>query len=181
MVAPRRQDVDGEEGPMKDGTRPGAAGRREQGMALLVTVMIIIMIAAMAMAAIQHAGEESAGGRRTKTALDALFGASAGVEFSRVRIAEGNLAAFSVPLDGGIQAESRRRSQSTPQPIESLGTSGLAAENMINVGSAVGITNEMYRVNVTATTNAGAVAEVEAKVSYTGPGSGSGTAAGGGY
>ncbi len=155
--------------------------QREEGMALLITVMVLILLAAMAVAAVYHAGEESAGGRRTKTAMDALFGANAGNELARVRIATGVLDAFDIGMAGGVQVQSRRRTDSTPQPIVPLGTTGLADDNMINVGSAIGITTEMYRVNVTATTNAGAVAEVESKISYVGPGSGSGSAAGGGY
>jgi hypothetical protein len=144
--------------------------------------MVIIMIAAMAMAAIHHAGEEAAGGRRTKTSLDALFAANAGIELSRIRIQQGVLAAFDIPLgDGGIRVQSRRRSDSTAQPIVPLGTSGQAADNMINIGSSIGITDEMYQVNVTGSTPARAFAEVEAKLTYTGPGSGSGSTAGGGY
>jgi hypothetical protein len=163
-------------------------------MALLVTVMVVIMISAMAMGAIHHSGQESVGGRRTKTALDALFGASAGVELARVRIKQGVMTAFDVDLAGGIEVQSRRRSESTPQEIYAFadapgepgalggGNTGLVAEgNTINNGSKIGITEEMYQVNVTATTNAGAVAEVEAKISYTGPGTGSGSASGGGY
>jgi len=184
--APRLRDTESEGEAMREchtrrSTRQRSDEGRQEGMALLIVVLVLILISAMAVAAINHAGEESAGGRRTKTAMDALFGASAGIEFSRVRIAVGNLVPFSIPLDGGVQVESRRRSDTTPQPIVPLGTTGLASENMINVGEAIGITTEMYRVNATAETNAGAIAEVEAKVSYVGPGSGNGSTAGGGY
>ena len=158
-------------------------GRREDGMALLVTVMVVIMIAAMAMAAIHNAGEEASGGRRTKTSLDALFAASAGIEMSRSRIADGNLAHIDVRLPGNnqIRIQSRRRSQPTPQPIVSMGTGEQHGGNMINVGSSIGITDELYQVNVTGSSPGGAFAEVESKIGYTGPGSGTGSKAGGGY
>jgi hypothetical protein len=113
--------------------------------------------------------------------MEALFAASAGVELSRTRIRQGNLVPFSIPMGGGVQVQSRRRSQGAPQPIVPLGTSGQSANNMINIGTSIGITEEMYQVNVTGSTQGGALAEVEAKVSYTGPGSGSGSTAGGGY
>ena len=114
--------------------------------------------------------------------MDALFGASAGVELARTRVKQGVMDAFDVALDGGVQVQSRRRSESTPQEIVPFPhTGGLADENQINVGSAIGITEEMYQVNVTAATPPGAIAEVEAKISFTGPGTGSGAASGGGY
>jgi hypothetical protein len=150
-------------------------------MALLVTVMVMIMVAAMAMAAMHHAGEESAGGRRTKTSLDALFGATAGIELSRTRIQQGNLVPIDIALAGNVRIQSRRRGGTVPVAITPAGTSGQNEDNMINVGSSIGITDEMYQVNMTGVTAAGAVAEVEAKVSYTGPGSGTGSSAGGGY
>jgi hypothetical protein len=157
--------------------------RREEGMALLVTVMVVIMIAAMAMAAIHNAGEEASGGRRTKTSLDALFAASAGIEMSRSRIAQGNLAPIDVTMPGNnqIRIQSRRRSQSAPQAIKPMGLGDQHEGNMINVGSAIGITDEMYQVNVTGSSPGGAFAEVESKVGFTGAGSGSGSKAGGGY
>jgi hypothetical protein len=157
--------------------------RREEGMALLVTVMVVIMIAAMAMAAIRNAGEEASGGRRTKTSLDALFAASAGIEMSRTRIAQGNLAPIDVTIPGNnqIRIQSRRRSQSAPQAITPMGLGDQHEGNMINIGSAIGITDEMYQVNVTGSSPGGAFAEVESKVGFTGAGSGTGSKAGGGY
>jgi len=164
-------------------SRIPAARRREGGLALLVTVMVIIMIAAMAMAAIHNAGEEASGGRRTKTSLDALFAASAGVEMSRTRIAQGNLAPIDVTMPGNnqIRIQSRRRSQSAPQAITPMGLGDQHGGNMINIGSAIGITDEMYQVNVTGSSPGGAFAEVESKVGYTGAGTGTGSKAGGGY
>lgn len=153
---------------------------QEQGLALLLTVMVLIMITAMALASIYHAGEESTGGRRAKAAMDALYGADAGIELSRNRVAVGDLSAINMTFNG-IQVQSRARSETSAQPIVLVGTTGLAGDNMINVGSAIGLTNEIYRVRMTATSFAGSVAEIHSNISYTGPGLGSGSAAGGGY
>ena len=159
---------------------PRDARRQEQGLALLLTVMVLILITAMALAAIHHAGEESAGGRRAKAAMDALHAADAGIEFSRNRIALGDLS----PIDqtfNGISVQSRERADGSPQPLVLVGTTGLAEDNMINVGSAIGLTNEIYRAEITAVSPAGSLAEIHSNISYTGPGSGSGSTAGGGY
>ena len=60
----------------------------EQGMALLVTIFILFLIAGISMVSITHSGEEAAGSGRTRVAMRAFHAADAGIQFAANRIAQ---------------------------------------------------------------------------------------------
>ncbi len=146
---------------------------REQGLALLVTMFILFLIAAIAMTSIRHSGEEAAGSGRTRAAMRALYAADAGIQFAINRIAQSppQLDAFDITVPGNRQVQSRTRSDAGPLPIAQTGTGAPPEGYSINVGS--GYVNELFRVNVTAEGQDLGVAQLEAKMARLTAGGGS--------
>ncbi len=124
-----------------------AHGRRcEQGVALIITVLMLSLVGAIAIAAIEHSGEELASGGRTRASTRTLHAANAGIEFALNRLAQSppNTDAFDITLPNGVNVQSRSRDDAGPQPI-------------------VSVASELFLVNVTATAPDGSTAEIEIK------------------
>ena len=144
--------------------------RRSDGMALLVTVFVLLLVGAVAVAAIHHSGEESAAGGRTRATMRNLYAADSGIEIALTRLAQNppNLTAFSEDLQGGRTVESRTHAEVAPVPLSRTGfgppPEGYELDSYFN---------EIYRVNVTATAQNAVSAEVEAKLARLQAGSGS--------
>ena len=144
---------------------------------MLMSVMILLLMGVMAMAAIEYSGQELAAGGRSRSSTRTMAGADAGVEFALHRLSRvpPDLSAFSVTLPNGVNAQSRRRDQGAPMPIIDLGGSGMAGVEgyTINIGAGgPTFSNNLFLVNVTATDAAGATAELEVKAGGLAGGSG---------
>ncbi len=140
--------------------------RREEGVALFLTVLILMLVGAIAIAAIEFSGEELKSGSRSRASARALFAADAGIDFALNRLGQSppNLAPFNITLPNGVIVESRSRDDTTPQPIAPAGTGPAPAGYSINLGSGSGFSSELYLVNVTATSPGGTATELEVKV-----------------
>ncbi len=158
--------------------RSAGAARHEQGIALLMSVLILLLMGAIAIAAIEYSGEELAAGGRARSSAKTLAGADAGIQFALNRLSQlpPDVTAFTVTLPNGVNVQSRRRDQGAPQPIQDLGTTGGPARvdgHMINIGGGgPSFSNNFFLVNVTATDAAGATAELEVKAGGLTAGSG---------
>jgi Tfp pilus assembly protein PilX len=152
---------------MKPGERPGKRpGRRQEGAALIVAVVTLLMVAMIGINALKSSQEESTSGGRARNATHTLHVADAGVQFAVARLAQTppNLSAFSVNVDGAT-VQSRARSQGSPQNLVQEAMSSPPEGFAINVGSDSSFAGRVYQVNVTATSGTGSVAEVEARFS----------------
>jgi len=138
--------------------------RREGGIALITVVLVIFLLTATALSAIDFTGQESKAGGQSRATMRSLYAADAGIQLamSRVQPPE-DLTAFSFALADGTVVESRKRTDGAPQPIS--GSTGLGAPPdgmQVNIGSGFG--SNVYRLNSTAVGNNNLTSELEAKV-----------------
>jgi hypothetical protein len=139
--------------------------KHERGTALLITVLVMLLVSAVAMASLNQAGQESAAGGRTRATTRNFYAADSGIQLARKRLGSSppDTTPFSVVLDGGRTVESRRRSETGPQPLIRTGYGPPPAGHEINLGSS-NFSNEIYLINITSTAPGGTTAEVEAKI-----------------
>jgi hypothetical protein len=144
----------------------------EQGMALFITVFVLLLIGAVAVAAINHSREEATAGGRARATMRTFYSADSGIQLALMHIAQNppNLNPFNITIDGGRTVQSRTRADATPQPLVRTGFGPPPEGYEINVGSA--FFNEIFLVNVTSTAPNGASAELEARLARLQAGSG---------
>jgi hypothetical protein len=144
--------------------------RRQEGVALLVTMFILLLIGAVAIAAIGQSGQEAASSARTRASMRALLAADAGVEVAISHLAADDESPFDLAIGDGIAIQSRTRDDATPQPIELAAPGGPPPEEY-GLPTAAGTTygetgffTDVYRINVTSSLPDGSVAQVEARL-----------------
>ncbi len=137
-----------------------------------MTVFILLLVGAVAIAALENSGEEAAASGRSRAATRAVYAADAGVELAMSHIAASppDVTAFDVDLGGGRLVQSRTRADTSPQPIAMAGMGPPPEGYAINTGS--GYVNEVYLVNVTSPSPDGTTAEIEARLGRLEAGSG---------
>jgi hypothetical protein len=137
--------------------------REEEGVALLIAVLLLLLLSGIGIAAIDHSGADAAfAGSSTRTAR-ILYMAEAGLHTAARQLssAPANLSAFTISFDGGvITVRSGPRSAGSAQPIEQAGTGPPPEGYGVGVGS--GFHSQLYRVNVTAAAQEGSSTELEA-------------------
>ena len=151
--------------PKQHQRRPTPRTRKtERGSGLLITMLVVLLVGAVAVASIEQAGQEAAAGGRTRSTVRNLYAADSGIELARVRLAENppNTDAFSVVLEDGRRIESRRRTEALPQPLSQDGFGPPPDGYELNAGSS--FHNAIYLINITSTTPGGTTAEIEAKI-----------------
>ena len=134
---------------------------RERGIALLVSVFVLMLVGLVAVSAMQNSEDESTAGSRTRSAVSALYLADAGIEVALLHIQElpPDSSPITVDLGDGLTVQSRGRDDDTAQELAWAGT-GVAPD-----GYAVGeYYSNLFQVNMTALQGTRAVAEVEAKL-----------------
>ena len=145
-------------------TRTAVDRRDEAGIALLVTVFVLLLIGAVAIAAIGHSGQEATASATSRVNKRTFHGADAGIQVALRRLAAEppDQVPFDLDLGGGRIVQSRTRTDATPQPIPRLGLGPPPEGFSINVGS--GYVNEIFLTNVTATSPNATTVELEAKL-----------------
>lgn len=140
--------------------------KREQGMALLLSAVILMLVSMLAFSALQHSEQESTSGARSRSSMRTVYAADAGVELALSRLTQSppDLSAFSVGLANGATVESRTRTQGSPQVLGQAGLGEPAEGYSLNVGAGVSQVSRIFLVNVTAT-GGGSTAELEARLS----------------
>jgi hypothetical protein len=136
--------------------------RREQGVALLVSVLALAQIGAITLAAIENSGRESTASGRSRASIRTLHAADAGFQLATNRLSQNppNLALINMTV-GNRTVQSRTRTQASPQPIGFVGNGSAPAGYSVNVGS--GYASDVYLITITATGSNGASSEIEAK------------------
>lgn len=142
--------------------KTATAGRREEGMALIVVVMLLALIGAMVPFAVSHSGSELAGSARTRGAARALYAADAGIQIALGRLADNP--PTTTPLDvtlSGWSIQSRTRTESSAAALNTDGSFGPPPEGY---GIEDGYRSDIYRVNITSSRQGLGSAELEAKL-----------------
>ncbi len=139
-----------------------SARRREGGVALVTAVLILVLVAMVAIAAIESSEQELRAGGRSRSTMTSFYAAEAGVEYAENRLrTPRDLSAFSFALSDGTTVQSRKREQGSPQLIQESGLGNPPAGYSINIGS--GFQNELFTVNVTASRPSTPTSEIEVK------------------
>jgi hypothetical protein len=145
--------------------------RDESGMALLVTLLLLLLMSAIAVAAIEHSGEESALGGRSRRSLRTLHAADGGMQVGMSRVVNAQFGGFSGTLQDGTTYRSGDRTASAPQPVQQLGSGPPPEGNCIGVGASC-YRSDLVRQTVSAFAPDGATAEVSAQFAVVQAGTG---------
>jgi Tfp pilus assembly protein PilX len=138
---------------------------REQGMALLLSAVILMLVSMLAFSAMQHSEQEATSGARSRSTMRTIYAADAGIELALSRLTQSppNLSAFNVGLADGANFQSRTRTQGSPQLLAQAGIGEPEEGYSLNVGAGVSHVSRVFLVNVTATAG-GSTAELEARL-----------------
>ncbi len=142
-------------------TRSGR--RREQGIALIVSILMLVLVGTIAMNMISSSEQELTAGGRSRSTSKSLYAADAGIQFAENRLRPpSDVSKFKFTLDDGTLVKSGKRTDAVEQDIEDTGIGTPPSGYSINIGQ--GFVNETYKVNVTATRTGIATAEVEVRL-----------------
>ena len=145
--------------------------RGEAGFALVTAMVVLMLVSAVVVNVIDYSGTERESSARSRASQKVLYAADSGIQLSLQRIQlPRDLSAFNYSMADGTQVQSRRRSDGSPQPIASAGLGAPPDGYSINVGG--GYVNELFLVNVTATSANAGLSELEAKLGSLQPNSG---------
>jgi hypothetical protein len=137
--------------------------RREQGVTLLITVILILLVGVLVLTSIGHSGDESVAGARARASSRALYAADGGMQlaFSRVTTTPINTNPIDINI-GTVNVQSRTRADAGPQSLNSLGSGPPPEGYGVNAGS--GFVSELFLVDVTSLGPTGSTAELQSKL-----------------
>jgi Tfp pilus assembly protein PilX len=142
---------------------PRSRDRAESGLALLTSIMILILVTSVAIAAIGSSEEELRAGGRSRSSANSLNAAEAGIHFARNRLqVPSDITAFSFTLDNGTVVRTGTRTDTVAQDMIDDGLGSPPSGYSINIGQ--GFVNEIYKVNVTASRLGSPTTELEARM-----------------
>lgn len=147
------------------------SAHHREGMALITTILILMLVGATALATIRTSSEELMAGGRSRSVIKSLYAAEAGVQLTHTRIrAPRDLSAFSIDVDG-TTVESRSRDQTGTQPIDEGGLGKPPSGYSVNIGS--GYVSQVYAVDVTASEASLPTTEIQVRLGMLSANSGS--------
>ena len=134
----------------------------QSGMAMLLTVLLTLLLSAIAVAAIQRAGEELTVGGQSRRTTRTLFAAEAGLQVAFEQVGgrvTPDLTCFSRTLVDGTVVRSGVKGDTSCQNITSLGSSPKPPDGW-ELGK---YRTYLYRANVTASIPSGSAVELESQ------------------
>lgn len=143
--------------------------KHEQGIALVVSILVLLLVTAISITSIEQSGQESTASGRARSSSRSLYAADAGIQLALSRVSQANLAPFQLNIDGRT-VQSRSRLDAVPQPIAPAGSGPTPDGYGLNMGSGYG--SQLFLVNVTATFADGGTTELEAKLGRLAAGTG---------
>jgi hypothetical protein len=149
---------------MKIGVSRGGALNAEDGLALILAVLLLLLGTGIGVAAIYHAGGEFSLTGSTRRAARMLYAADGGIQVAINQIAQPSpdLTPFNLTLEGGdVTIRSGTRADTSPQPLILDGSGPPPDGFSINIGA--GFRTRLFRANVTSLYRSGATAELEGK------------------
>jgi Tfp pilus assembly protein PilX len=143
--------------------------KREQGAALLITSLILVVIGAIAFTSMRHSEQESTAGARSRANTRTFYAADAGVQLAMNHLTQDpvDLTPLNVNLANNLNVQSRTREEVLPQTLDQVGLGGVTEGESLNAGSGVTTVTRVFLVTVTAASPNGSTAEVEAKIGRT--------------
>ena len=147
-----------------DRASPSRSHRHERGFAMFVTVLILMLMGAIAIAAIEYSGEELMAGGRSRASAQSFYAADAGIQLALNHLAQTPLNdnPIDVTLPNGMTVQSRTRADAAALAIPEIGPGGTPQGYSLNIGA--GFTGQVYLVNMTASRPDGTTSEIEMKV-----------------
>ena len=136
----------------------------EQGMAMIVSVLVLLVLTAIGIAAIEHSGSEYMAGGRARHISRVFHGADAGLQVIAAKLAAAvpDTTPTTVTLSDGTTAQSGDRNAVAPQPLGLVGYGPPPDGYGLNVGS--GFSTELYRAITTANSTGGGMVELESQL-----------------
>lgn len=143
--------------------------RAQAGMALLIAILMLLMISAIGVAAIDHSGDESEIAGHERRTTTTFYAADAGVQYARTRVFTNppNLESFSLALADGTTFRSGTRADGAPTALDAPDIGAPPDGFSINVGGAGGFVSQNLTMNVTAQGGQSSTVELETRVSQT--------------
>jgi len=137
--------------------------KRESGIAMLTTTILMLLITIIAMTSIDHSGSEMLAGARSRGATMALHAADGGMQlaFSRVTQSPANTTPIDINI-GNFSVQSRTRADAAAEDLRSLGPGPPPEGYGVNEGS--GYMSELFQVNITSVGPNSATSEIQAKL-----------------
>lgn len=146
--------------------------KHERGMALLISVFVLMLVGLVAVSSLQNSEDESTAGGRTRSAVRSLYEADSGIQIAMNRLTQIPLPAdFDRPINfnlgGDHSVQSKTWGDATPQNIKFAGNGQTRDGMQLMSGLSGGGTtfSAVYQVNMTAVHGTRSVAEVEARLS----------------
>ena len=138
--------------------------RDESGMALIIAVLILVVVSAIGLASIDHAGaeaQESGAARRTMITFHA---ADAGIQFGISRLVQDppDLTAYDITLSNGARFRSGARTASSAQQLPTPESGPPPDGYALNTGG--GYLTQTFTAPVTAFGVGNSVAELEVRL-----------------
>ena len=137
--------------------------KREDGLVLLMTMFILMLIGVIAIDAIGQSETESTASGRSRSTIRTMHAADAGIQIAISRLTQSppNVDPISLTF-AGRSVESRTRTVTGAQDLAFAGVSEAPEGYSINLGESY--VTESYEVTITATSVDGSIAEVESKI-----------------
>ncbi len=150
-----------------NGSRRSCRGRtqakRQDGVALVTAILIMVLVAGLAISAIGTSEEELRASGRSRSAANSFYSAEAGVGYAERQLrAPSDTGHFSFTLTDGTIVRSGTRSSMSAQDIVEGGLGKPPSGYSINIGQ--GFLNETYKVNVTASKLGAPTSEIEVRL-----------------
>ncbi len=149
---------------------PAVCRSGRAGIALVTSILLLLLVAATAINAIDFSGQELQSGARGRAHTRVLYAADAGLQYALEQIKPPiDLTAIDITLDN-IEVESRKRSEGSPQIIGRGGLGAPPEGYAVNIGA--GYSNEVFEISITAVGVQEATVELEAKLGALQPNAG---------
>jgi Tfp pilus assembly protein PilX len=151
---------------LESGGRTAGADKRQQGMALFVTALMLAVVGLLTLTSFDRAEQETTAGARSRSTTRTLHAADSGVQLALNRFMQSppNLSAFDITLADGANLQSRARTEGTAQDVAQVGLGDPGEGFGVNTGTGVTAVSRVYEITVTATSG-GSIAEVQARIS----------------
>jgi Tfp pilus assembly protein PilX len=154
---------------------PGRSVRDQQGVALLIAVVLLLMVSALGLTALQSAQDEATGSARGRRKVMTLYAADSGLKLVEQQLASSTnqypnrnpITSTSVMQDQWGAATAIRTGEAenpVAQAIQRV-SKGNVEGFQLNVNSAGSFAYGVYRTGLVATDNTGGVVELQAQYS----------------
>ena len=154
--------------------QPVRARTRQEGVALILTVLMLLLISALGLSALQHAGDENAVAASSRRKLTVVYAADAALNMASDQLLNSATAyPDQTPLnvvnlfqdESGLNISARSGTIDNPvaQPIMRVGTT-VASGSQLNVNSSNTTSYGVYRIGIVATDAGGGRAQVQAQI-----------------